>query len=65
MLINAATQSVCEGSTDCSFIDLAHEIKFDDDEFYDNVHTTPKGAQRIGELLSPHLVTIVRRSPPS
>ena len=60
-LINAATQRVCNQSAPrCRFIDLASEISFEDDEFYDNVHTTPAGSRRIGTYLGKKLLAIVR-----
>jgi hypothetical protein len=60
-LVNAATESVCKQNTPtCRFIDLALEISFQDDEFYDNVHTTPAGARRIGTYLAKKLLPIVR-----
>jgi len=60
-LINTATQTVCmHNAVTCRFIDLAREISFRDDEFYDNVHTTPAGARRIGVYLAKELPPIVR-----
>jgi hypothetical protein len=60
-LINAVTQTVCNQSAPrCRFIDLASEISFEDDEFYDNVHTAPAGSRRIGTYLAKKLLPIVR-----
>jgi hypothetical protein len=60
-LMNAATRRVCmEYASTCHFIDLASEISFSDDEFYDRVHTTPAGARRIGVYLAEKLLPIVR-----
>jgi len=59
-LVNAATEAVCRSAPTCHFIDLASEISFQDDEFYDNVHTTPAGARRIGAYLAEKLPSIVR-----
>jgi len=60
-LINAATKAVCEQNAPaCHFIDLASEISFEDSEFYDNVHTTPAGARRIGTYLAKKITPIVR-----
>jgi hypothetical protein len=60
-LTNAATQRVCNQSAPrCRFIDLASEISFEDDEFYDNVHTTPAGSRRVGTYLAKKLLPIVR-----
>jgi len=60
-LVNAATRRIClEYAPTCHFIDLASEISFSDDEFYDRVHTTPAGARRIGTYLAGKLLPIVR-----
>lgn len=60
-LINVATRRVClEHVPTCHFIDLASEMSFSDDEFYDRVHTTPAGARRIGVYLAGKLLPIVR-----
>ena len=60
-LVNDATAALCrERPRECHFIDLASEVAFEDDEFYDNVHTTPAGARRIGEFLSRKLLPIMR-----
>jgi hypothetical protein len=32
-------------------IDLANELEFDDDDFYDLVHNTPKGTEKVGRYL--------------
>jgi hypothetical protein len=61
-LVNAATHAICEqNEPNCHFIDLASEVSFRDDEFYDDVHTTPAGARRIGTYLAEKLYPIVRR----
>jgi hypothetical protein len=60
-LVNEATKEICTRSAPtCRFIDLASEISFKDDEFYDNVHTTPAGARRIGNYFAEKLPAIVR-----
>jgi hypothetical protein len=60
-LTNASTQAVCaEYPSSCRFIDLASEIAFRDDDFYDNVHTKHAGARRIGMYLAEKLLPIVR-----
>ena len=33
------------------YIDLFHELDFEDDDFYDYGHNTPKGAEKIGNFL--------------
>jgi len=59
-LVNDATGALCkERPRECHFIDLASELSFEDDDFYDNVHTTPAGARRIGEFLSDRLLPIL------
>ena len=63
-LVNDATGTLCrERPQGCFFIDLASELRFEDDEFYDQVHTTPAGARRTGEFLSRALLPIVRGNP--
>ena len=60
-LVNAATKAVCDQNAPrCRFIDLASDLSFDDSEFYDNVHTTPAGARRVGAYLAKKLLPIVR-----
>jgi len=60
-LVNTATKGICtRNAPTCQFIDLASEISFQDDEFYDNVHTTPAGARRIGIYLAEKLPAIMR-----
>jgi hypothetical protein len=52
-MMNDATQSICRvNAHDCRFIDLARELKFNADDFYDLAHTTPAGARRIGIFLA-------------
>src|SRR4051794_35861505 len=59
-LVNDATGALCqERPGECYFIDLASELAFEDDDFYDNVHTTPTGARRIGKFLSKKLLQIM------
>jgi hypothetical protein len=59
-LVNDATGALChERPGKCYFIDLASELAFENDDFYDNVHTTPAGARRIGEFLSRKLLQIM------
>jgi hypothetical protein len=52
-LINIATGRICRESADlCRFYDLATKVRFEDRDFYDLVHTTPSGAQKIGAFLA-------------
>lgn len=37
--------------------DLAGDIRFDDSEFYDFLHTAPKGAEKVGRYVAQRLVT--------
>lgn len=61
--INAATAAVCKASpNDCRFIDLAGRVKFERDDFYDLVHTTPAGSAKIGRFLAGELAYL-RRGP--
>lgn len=47
---NRALMATC-AELDAICIDLARELTFDDDDFYDLVHNTPQGAARIGAFL--------------
>jgi len=49
-LFNQATMEVCELAEGIC-IDLANELEFDDDDFYDWAHVTPKGTKKIGDYL--------------
>ena len=51
---NAATLAVCR-ETGAVCLDLAGEIAFDDGDFYDEVHNTPQGAEKIGRWLAEKL----------
>lgn len=49
-LLHVATMEECrDGGGVC--IDLANELEFDDDDFYDFFHNTPKGTEKIGRYL--------------
>ena len=48
---NAATMQVC-GELKISCADLAHEIGFEIGDFYDRIHNTPDGAEKIGRWLA-------------
>lgn len=57
-LFNEVTMNVCrEVKAVC--LDLARAIEFGEGDFYDRVHTTPRGSRKIGEFmfreLRPHL----------
>ena len=39
-------------------LDLANEVEFDDDDYYDFLHNTPKGAEKIGKYLAERLATL-------
>ena len=51
-MINIATERTCRESADlCRFYDLTR-VHFEPRDFYDLVHTTPSGAQKIGAFLA-------------
>jgi hypothetical protein len=55
--LDRAAEAVCkEYAPQCTFVDLANELKFVPDDFYDLVHNTPQGARKIGLFLSAKLV---------
>lgn len=59
--INAATREVCEEAADiCRFVDLAHGVQFEPADFYDLVHTTASGAQKIGAFVAEQLAGVQR-----
>ncbi len=61
-LINAATADVCGQNPDmCIFLDLAHGVRFEADDFYDLVHTTPAGNRKIAAFLAEKLTSLQRR----
>jgi len=49
-LLHKRTMEGCRDSGGIC-INLADEIEFDDDDFYDFLHNTPKGAEKIGRYL--------------
>jgi hypothetical protein len=49
-LLNKKTMEVCR-ETGGICIDLASDVVFDDSDFYDYSHNTPKGAEKIGHYL--------------
>jgi hypothetical protein len=53
-MINIATERTCResGADLCRFYDLATKVRFEAHDFYDLVHTTPSGAQKIGAFLA-------------
>jgi hypothetical protein len=63
LMMNDATESVCRAHPgDCRFVDLARNLEFSSEDFYDLVHTTPAGARRIGVFLADQLAMLF--SPP-
>lgn len=48
--LNKKTMDVCK-SEGAICIDLANELNFDDDDFYDYIHNTPKGSEKVGHYL--------------
>ena len=57
--INAVTLSVC-AKTDALCVDLASEIRFQNGDFSDHVHTTRQGSERVGTFLAKKLAPIFR-----
>jgi hypothetical protein len=51
-LQNDTTMSICEERNDAICIDLASNISFEQDDFYDFAHNTPSGAAKIGNYLA-------------
>ncbi len=51
-MINRANGEVCAESTNCQFVDVAAQVAFAPEDFYDLVHNTPSGARKIGEFLA-------------
>jgi lysophospholipase L1-like esterase len=49
-LFNDATRAVCAAQK-LRCIDLAAEVRFQDGDFYDPLHTTPAGSQRVADFL--------------
>lgn len=55
---NQATREVCkEGGLLC--LDLAREVTFDPGDFYDHLHNSPQGAEKVGRWLSTKLAGLV------
>jgi len=50
MAVNGRTMAVCR-DVKAICIDLASELFFDDGDHYDEVHTSPKGSEKIGKHL--------------
>ena len=55
---NAATLAVCR-ETGAICLDLAGEVAFEDGDFYDEVHNTPQGAEKIGRWLAGRLAGVL------
>ena len=51
-LLNETTMSVCKKQKDAICVDLASEVEFTHEDFYDFAHNTPSGAAKIGEYLA-------------
>lgn len=58
-LLNQATMEEC-GSMGGLPVDLANELVFEDDDFYDFEHTTPRGAAKIGHYLYQRLAPALK-----
>ena len=48
--ISEIIQQYCENNNQI-FLDLFNEIKFENEDFYDLIHTTPKGSEKIANYL--------------
>jgi hypothetical protein len=53
-LLNKRTLDFCRSNQGIC-IDLAGELEFDDTDFYDFYHNTPRGAEKIGQYLNQKL----------
>ena len=51
-LLNDTTLFICKDRSDIICIDLASDIEFDHNDFYDFAHNTPSGATKIGGYLA-------------
>ena len=51
-LLNDTTMSICKDRSDSICINLASDIKFEQNDFYDFAHNTPSGAAKIGNYLA-------------
>lgn len=62
--LEGVTEAVCSGAK-ASFIDLAAETGWEDIDFYDFAHMTPRGARKVGLHLFERLRCLVGFSEPS
>jgi len=51
-LLNDTTMSICKDRSDSICINLASDIYFEQNDFYDFIHNTPSGAAKIGNYLA-------------
>ena len=51
-LLNDTTMSICKDRSDSICVNLASDIKFEKNDFYDFAHNTPSGAAKIGNYLA-------------
>ena len=54
-ILNATTMTICDDFVGAVCVNLAEELKFDVVDFYDTVHNTPAGAEKIGKYLATKL----------
>jgi hypothetical protein len=59
---NAELLAFCR-EVDAICIDLAGELVFDLQDFYDAIHTTPSGSRKIGEFLANEWPDAVEQPP--
>lgn len=57
--ISQIIQEYCNDNAEI-FIDLFNEIKFENNDFYDLIHTTPKGSEKISNYLFAKLNNIIK-----
>ena len=57
-MFNETTLAVCRDLA-VLCLDLARELDFDREDFYDHIHTTPSGSRKIGDYLYDRLKTVL------
>lgn len=57
-MMNSVNKTTMEQCRKCEAIciDLAEEIEFEDGDFYDFLHTTPSGSEKIGKVIAQNLL---------
>lgn len=57
--LNESTIDACRSCEDSICIDLARELVFSPDDYYDGVHNTPNGTRKIGVFLAERMLPYV------